>query len=194
MLRDNWKVTRNGLTEWVWLHVAYPVAEYLARLGIMKSLKVWTLIYELSPGLAGLTAFMDAASTPTARFIWWWPGSSDECDGIDTLLADVSEVIERAATPGGLDTYWIEVERLSALSSDRNGVDEATIDTTIGERQILERYTCKGDRYHDWKNGQGKLVVRELLYRARPTPELPVTIVRVTVNGDLVSSAVRRWH
>ncbi len=83
--------------------------------------------------------------------------------------------------------------RRGALTSDWNGVDETVIDATIGQRKAFELHTCKGDRFYAWKKGRGKAVARELLFQPCPTPESPVTIVRVTVNGVVVAKAVRRW-
>ncbi len=194
MLQGGLEATQSRLKTWLWIHVAYRLARLLARLGIMKSFNAWRLIYWLSPGLAGLIAFTDVAASPVKTFIWWWPGLAKVSDGLDTLLTDVSDVIERSPAPGGLDTYWVEIDRLSALVGDQNGVNENTVGESISQRNILERYTAKGDRYHDWKKGRGKSVLQELLVQACPVSQMPVTIVRVMVNGDVVMKTIRRWH
>ncbi len=147
---------KQRLFQWIWTQVTYPLAEWLARLGVMNSRRAWTLLYRVSPGLAGLTAFMDAASSLHNTFYWWWPGQTEECDDFDDLLADVSELIERAATPGGLDTYRIEIDRLSPLADEQYGVDDERIGATLHQRKALEYRSSKGDRYYDWKRRQGK--------------------------------------
>lgn len=180
--------------ETIWSRAAYPLARWLARLGVTNSRLAWGLLFMLSPGLAGLTVFTQADSGAHNTFFWWWPGPAEEEGVLESLLADVSEMIEQAAAPGGLDTYWIKVDRLAALASDQNGVDGDQVDATLHQRKVVARRCLKGDRYYDWKKGAGKARACELLAWACPTADLPVTVVKITMNGDVVARMVRRWH
>ncbi len=180
--------------ELLWHRAAYPLAVWLARMGVMKARWAWMLTYQVFPALAGLTAFMAASTKPNKIFVWGWPGPLEECGEQDDLLADVSELIERAPAPGGLDTYWIEVERLGPLAEDRCGVNAEQAQASLRQRKTIECRRCAGRRWHDWKKGDGKTRARELLAWACPTAELPVTVVCVTVNGEAVVDAVRQWR
>lgn len=180
----------NAINEWVWYRAAYPLAGWLARLGVTKSRWGWLLTYQFSPALAGLSAFISASAKPSNEFYWGWPGPNQD-DDLDGLLADVSELIERAPAPGGLDTYWITVERYSPTVEKRYSMGPDEVQRTFHLRKPAARQWVKGDRYYDWKSGGGKIQARELMVWGRPTAELPVTIVRVVVNGDVLATAVR---
>jgi hypothetical protein len=154
----------------------------------------WQILYRVSPALAGLVALMAAAEKPGSTFVWCWPGPADRNHDLDDLLADIGELIERAPSPGGLDTYWIETERLGPMASDGDGVNHEHVDATLQERATLASRCIKGDRYYNWKRGPGRDNARDLLAWAMPTAELPVTIVRVTTGGGAVRGAVGQWH
>ena len=179
---------------WVWQRVANPLAVWLAKRGLTKSRLGWRVIYAISPNLAGLTALLTEASAPHNTLYWWYgaPEEENSTDELTGLLEQVSEVINRAPTPFGMDDYKVFLARLGALPGDGKGLTWEQVDSTLEQRPTKTVQLVEGNRWHDWKHGNGEQEVRAALEQCRPQPDLPVTIIQVAVVGSSVASAVRQ--
>src|SRR6185436_5212898 len=112
----------------------------------------------------------------------------------DDLMGDIAELIEHAPAPMGADGYSVGIYRLAKLPGDEALLDEARLETTLWQRKIVASWRVRGDRYYDWRRGDGKQKVRALLEEADPTPEAPVTVIEVISTGRAIVRVIQGFE
>jgi len=122
----------------------------------------------------------------------WWYDADDQTDDLEDLVAEIGEAIVRAPSPRGNDDFVVKVLAFGPRAEDAHGV----LDTVEG-RALLCAYTlpsrwragaetCLLDRWHDWKRGDARERLAQLLREHRPTPAAPLVAVRIWSPGQLV--------
>ena len=86
-----------------------------------------------------------------------------------------------------MDEYSIEIVSLAALPSETDGVVPGRVYADLHHRRIAARKHLEGDRYYDWKKGEGQADVRAILEQLRPCPGAPLTFIRVWCYGRLLA-------
>ncbi len=151
---------------------------------------MWQAIARVWPALAGAVALL-TASDATCPIYWVWEGENADGDDatVDDILADVDEMINRAATPLGGDDYAVFVDRLGPLPGGEKGVRVMfpEFEETLRRRPILESHVLTGNRWRDWKRGDGKERLRQVLEGTQPTPDAPVTVILPVVEGAVMA-------
>ena len=160
------------------------LAAWLAVRGVGRCRPLWLLVKACSPFVAGLVLTLTELNETDNTLVWYYTEDEDP-EGVRSALAWLSERINRAPAPMGLDSYLICLDRLTALPSDdfACGLSEESIDETLSARPIAATHWLEGDRWHDWKRGRGPAETRELLADSAPNRKLPVVVLRVAVTG-----------
>jgi len=176
------------MKRWFWQRVAYRLADGLVRLGVTRRQGLWKSVYLLSPRLAGMCALFEDSTRPENTLFWSWEQGDQEHDAesVDGLLAEISTMIERAPVPLGGDDYLIFVRQYKALPGETRGVSLADMDLaeeTVPLRQLQYACNLHGNRWRDWKGGEGRTRLREALTRAEPTSQAPLAMIGVVVTG-----------
>ncbi len=182
---------KNGIDEWLWRQVTYPLAVTLVNRGITRRRRTLRWLCGQWPMLGTAVLMLAEIARPSNSIVWVW---DDEAPDIDGLLSDVAEMINRAPAPLGFDDYKVIVERLGRLPDDEDRLDLDRAEVTLTQRPVLAMQQATGDRWYDWKRGTGKQDVRALLAQAVPRPEAPMTLVRVVVTGSALAHAQPRKH
>ena len=167
----------------------------LVRLGFARRTWAWKLLYAVSPSLAGLVAITDRLLAPSEQLLWVWPGPEHETsdDEIAGILAAISEEIDRAPTPMGGDEYRVFIASYGALPGEKQGIDldDPTLPASISRRRPVETVALGGSRWHDWKHGQGKDRILDVLRQMTPGERAPVTTIRIMVEGKVAAETVQ---
>ncbi len=141
---------------------------------------LWRAVRSISPDLAWLTAALYGVYRK-ANMIFWTYDLDDDDPG--SLMPMVSENIDRAPTPLGLDRFVISVEQLASIEGDPAGMTYERADATLESRRVVRSWKLRGDRWRDWKRGSTKEELMTILQLAVPTPEAPITLIRAAVLG-----------
>lgn len=169
------------------------LAAWLAARGVGRNRLLWQLVYALSPAVAGMVSTFSEAMQPENQVVWQVEPDGDGEDSMAACLELVSEIINRAPAPMGLDGYLIVVTRLGALPGDENGLLPDWVDATLNARPALEARLLQGDRWHDWKRGDGRQALRTVLEQFQPHAHAPVTLMQVAVTGAGVVQALHAF-
>jgi len=180
-----WQPIEWGLSCWL--------AKWLIHLGVNRNPRVMVRVYRLSPSLMGLILFLSESGRASNQIYLYWDGDETPTDFGD-LMSDIAKRIESAPAPMGVDDYHIGIYRLAKLPGDEAGLGEARFDATLRQRKVIASWRVHGDRYYDWKRGDGKQQVRTLLEQADPTPDLPVTVIEVICTGRAVERTLREFE
>jgi hypothetical protein len=152
-----------------------------------------------SPAVAVFLAATAVALGELSRntFFWWENGQpsdlGDESETISNLVEDVSELINRASLPWGVDQYRIVVTRLGSLPSDDEGMDYDRAAATLASRPQMGFWDLSGSRWKNWKQGLGKEELVQTLRQAAPRTGEPVTVVQVAVLGHALARAMKNF-
>ncbi len=178
---------------WLYGVIGLRLARWLAASGLGARPWAWKLIARIWPALASAVALI-AAFENTRPIYWVWDGDEESGADVDEILADVSEMINRAPTPLGGDDYIVFVRRLGPLPGEENGarVEFPAFEETLVQREIVARWTLAGNRWRDWKRGNGKERLRRVLEEAQPTRDAPVTIIAAAVEGAVMANIFLR--
>lgn len=166
------------------------IAGWLTAHNAIRSWRAWRLLYALSPVLAGMTATLSEISDPHNTLYWWYQPNDGE-DDLGELLDEIGSTIERASTPFGMDNYRVHITRLGSLSGDGVGLDWGQVNATVDQRRARSIHVVKGNRWHDWKRGDGRAVLQVELEQCRPCAETPVTVIQIAVAGAAVARVLR---
>jgi hypothetical protein len=124
-------------------------------------------------------------------FLWSWDGPDDYAGDVDELLDDIDEVVRRAPSPLGADEFFIRVATYGGRPQDVDGVE-----TTHEGRQVLSSQSLFIDRYHDWRRGDAKERLLDVLRESVPRPTAPLMAVGIFPFGEALAAMLRtgRWH
>ena len=180
------------LRELLWQGLGVPLTFTLIRCGVTRNRRAWDILHRISPLLAGAAVLLEEECLSTNMLIWYYDAASanENAAEIDGMLADIHEMIVRAPAPFGEDEYAVTVLRLSPMAGDELGLDDERIDATLSSRPVLSQSERRGDRYYDWKRGDGPLAIAALLEQVVPDPSAPVTVVRVRMIGRAIARAL----
>jgi hypothetical protein len=167
------------------------IANWLAQKGAGRNRLLWRAIYAISPVLAGMVVTFSEAMQPQNQLVWFH--TQDENAGVEEVLARISEMINRAPAPMGLDGYHVFLTSLVSLPGDERGLTQDQVDETLEDRPARYMRLVQGDRWHDWKRGSGQQELRDTLEDYQPQPDAPVTLVQVAVTGAGVARTLRAF-
>lgn len=167
------------------------LAAWLASKGAARNRLAWRLVYAVSPLLAGMVSTFAEALEPENQLVWWYDPAGD-ASAIDGVLGEVSDMINRAPTPFGLDGYHVFFTSLGTIPGDEQLTGEKA-DATLNRRLAKSVHLVAGNRWHDWKRGDGAQAVRTILDRFRPCSDAPVTLIQVAVTGSGVLHSLRAF-
>lgn len=171
--------------------IEHSLALWLLRRGVTQRRWMWNTVYAFMPSLAALAAGLSEVYRPGNSIIWYY-SPDDEVDDLDGLLAEVDSIIQRAPTPFGNDNFVVVIERRSAQCGDETGLTFERAEETLDQHPVVQVRDMHGNRWQDWKRGDAKQVLSEMLKAAIPTPEMPITLIRAAVMGrSLVRLAAR---
>ncbi len=176
-----------------WTEVAaHWIAVRLIRIGATRRRWSLRLLLAISPDLVGLAMCIEEIYRPSNSLLWIL-GSNDDGTS-DDVLAEVNEMIERAPTPFGNDNFIIVVERRASLPDDGDGFDLSPdhVEATLEQRALAEEMVLRGNRWINWKRGNSKQELLEILAKAVPTVEASVTLVRAVVMGRSMARLAAR--
>jgi hypothetical protein len=168
------------------------IAAWLASRGIGRNRLLWQLVYAVSPVMAGMVATFSEALAPENQLVWWYEPESDG-DIVQGVLDEVDELITRAPTPLGLDSYCVFVTVLGRIAGDPAQMTGDRADETLHARPAVAVQLVEGDRWRDWKRGNGRDAMREVLERLHPRWNAPVTLIQVAVVGSGVARSLRAF-
>jgi hypothetical protein len=168
------------------------IAAWLAARGVGRNRLLWQLVYALSPVVAGMVSTFSEAMQPENQLVWWHDPESDT-HVIQGILDEVGELITRAPTPLGLDTYCVFVTSLGGIPGDPAQMTGDQADETLHARPAVAVQLVEGDRWRDWKRGSGRDSMGEVLERLHPRPDRPVTLIQVAVVGSGVARSLRAF-
>ncbi len=179
----------NRWEAWLYDTIGLRLARWLAASGLGTRPRAWKLIARVWPALASAVALMAAFET-TRPIYWVWDGDEENGADVNEILADVSEMVNRAPTPLGGDDYVVFVRRLGPLPGEEEDVqvEFPAFEETLTQREIVARWTLAGNRWRDWKRGNGKERLRRVLEAARPTRDAPVTVIAAAVEGAVMAN------
>ncbi len=180
-----------GIVKWM-QQVEMRLAAGLLRLGVSRHLPLFNFFYQLMPALVCLAVTLEELHRPSNGFFWYY-GPQEPEDDLDGMVADVSEIINRARTPLGQDDYIILVLRLEALPGDEAGLTPERIEDTLVRRRAVENCKLTGNRWAKWKNGDGRQELLSVLQGAAPTPLAPVTMIQAAVLGMISERLYARF-
>lgn len=174
------------------------LANRLIRLGVTRSRILWTVLYHLAPHLAGFCALLEDTQRAENTLFWCWepdPPDSDPEQEDDTF-DQVSEMIERAPVLFGDDDYIVFVRQYGHTSGEKclyvTSFEHAV--ETIPHRQMVYACEVRGNRWRDWKRGEGRAELQAALRRAEPTSQAPLTMIGVLVFGRATARLVLRFQ
>jgi len=79
----------------------------------------------------------------------------------------------------------------SPLPADQEHMESpGYLESTLPQRSIITEWKVGGNRWRDWKRGNGKDALRRLLCDAAPDKDRPVTLVSAVMIGTAVARAV----
>lgn len=182
------------MERWFWQRRAYRLAGILVRLGAARRRGLWLAVHRLSPRLAGLCLLYEDSARPENTLYWAWePGDDQQEEGtVEAVLAEVSAMVDRAPVPLGGDDYLIFVRQYLALPGEEQGVplaDLDRLDETIPLRERGYAGNLRGNRWSDWKHGEGPAALRRALVRAEPAAKAPLTLICVVIAGRAAGRA-----
>lgn len=172
--------------------VAHWIAVWLIRIGATRQRWSLRLLLAISPDLVGLAMCLEEIYR-TSNMVLWILGPEDEGTSNDVLMM-VDEMIERAPTPFGNDNFVIIVERRAALPGDGDGSDllQKEVEATLAHRTLIDSMVLRGNRWKDWKHGDSKQRLLEMLDKAFPSVEASVTLIRAAVMGHSMARLAAR--
>jgi len=177
---------KERIDEWVWQRTTHPLAVMLVNSGIARRPRMLGWLCKVSPLLGVAVMMLGEMVRPDNVIVCYWNGCEDD---VEDVLADISEMINRAPSPMGHDEYKIVVERMSRLPDDAPHRDWDWIDNSIPRRRVLEARQVFGDRWYDWKRGSGRQQARDALEQCLPCFDMPVMLVRMAVSGAALQHA-----
>ena len=168
------------------------IAAWFAGQGVGRNRLLWRLVYALSPVVAGMVSTFSEAMEPENQLVWWY---DLECDAnvVEGVLDEIGALITRAPTPLGLDTYCVFVSTMGSILADSNGMTGDRADETLHTRPVVATQVVEGDRWRDWKRGEGRGILRVVLKRLHPRSDAPVTLIQVAVVGKGVARSLRSF-
>ena len=182
------KDTQGKLAAWAWERLSHPIAYWLLREGITSHPTLIHALFHLFPVFTTLIFLLEDAILSENTYIWYWDGAPVE--EVDDLLEDIHEHITRSAIPYGGDDYFVIATSLEAMPGEENGVDPAKLDDSLPFRRAITTEESGGNRWRDWKRGQGKIALQTILEKFRPGPRAPVTVIRVSLCGRAIARAL----
>jgi len=177
---------------WKFVPNREQVAAWLTALGAGRSRPFWQLIYAFSPAVTGMVSTLTEASRPENQVVWWF-AEETSAEVIEGILDEVSELIVRAPTPLGLDSYCVFISALGKLPDDPLPMTAERADETLDARPAVAARVVEGKRWRDWKHGHGRAAVRKTLEQLAPQPGAPVTLIQVAVIGSGVAHSLRAF-
>ncbi len=170
----------------------HRIAVWLICIGVTRQRWSLRLLLAIFPDLVGLAMCIEEIYRPDNSLLWVL-GPKDEGTSND-VIAEVNEMIERAPTPFGNDNFIIVVERRASLPEDGDGADLSPehVEATLDQRVLAETIVLRGNRWKDWKRGNSKQHLLEVLTKAFPTMEASVTLVRAAVMGRSMARLAAR--
>jgi hypothetical protein len=121
-----------------------------------------------------------------SRFTWVW--MSEETDArLVSLMEAVDAAICRAPCPLGIDEFLVRVQVFG-----RHPEDGSEIVPTVHGRPLLHEFTLEPvdpfliSRHRDWRSGQARPRLENLLRQHRPSLVAPMLAVSVISMGGLV--------
>jgi len=182
--------------EWnnrLWMDVAaHGIAVWLIRIGGTRQRWSLRLLLAIFPDVVGLAMCIEEIYRPGNSLLWILGPNNDGTS--DDVLAEVNEIIERAPTPFGNDNFIIVVERRASLPGDGNGSDltPERVESTLDHRTLVEKMVLRGSRWNNWKRGNSKQELLEVLAKAIPTVETSATLIRAAVMGRSMARLAAR--
>ncbi len=162
---------------------SHRIALWVSQMGFTR--KRWSLRFLLAgfPDLLETTLCLEEIYR-TSNIVLWILGPEDEGTANDVLIM-VDEMIERAPTPFGNDNFVIIVERRLSLPGDGDGSEllQQEVESTLAHRALADSIVLRGNRWKDWKHGDSKQRLLEMLDKASPTVDASVTLIRAAVLG-----------
>lgn len=168
------------------------LAAWLASRGVGRNRLLWQLVCACSPVVAGMVSTFSETMQPENQLVWWHTVERD-ADTVQGVLDEIGELITRAPTPLGLDTYCVFVTALGKIPGDPVQMTGDRADETLHMRPAVSLQLVEGDRWRDWKRGAGREAMREALERLGPCPDAPVTLIQVAVVGSGVARSLRAF-
>jgi len=180
------------LTYWIYRFVTVPLVSLLVRLGTSHRAWLWRSVYSLSPYLAGFCIFMEDFQRPENILLWYWREGDPEEDPESVLLtlADIDEMIKRAPVPLGDENFLIMIRQFGTTDKERDHFDfdrDDEVDRYIQSHALVGAWNLQGNRWFDWKKGQAKERLQDILNLAQPNPRAPLIVIGVIVVGRAVA-------
>jgi hypothetical protein len=180
---------------WIWRHLAHPLAWSLREM-VVRRQWMFALLQRLSPNFLALALSLGELSRNT--FIWWMDGGpfdlAEENQTITSLVEDISDLINRTSLPWGVDRYRIVVTRLGSLPTDSQSLDYDKASASLITRPQKGCWDLSGNRWKDWKQGDGQGNLFQVLRQAAPYNDEPVTVVQVAVLGHSLAYVMNNFQ
>ena len=160
------------------------LASYLAARTAWADGWRWRLLRRFWPLFAMLVAVDYEALLAENTLFWVYTACEDD---FDSLLDDIGEQICRAPAPLGADEYFIRTEQLTAVPNEMADMPIEWLEATLPQRKRIASKVVSGDRWYDWKHGQGRQELRAMLALMKPSTEFPVTLIRIVVTGQVIA-------
>lgn len=108
------------------------------------------------------------------------------------LIEQIDQVIQEAPSPVGIDDFMIRVRVFKRLPNPGSCGTEPNWRRLLAHEFFLgsEEQDCLISRHRDWKHGDAKQRLANLLSEHRPTPKLLVEVA-VTSTGQLLIELIR---
>jgi len=179
------------LQQLFWQKIANPMAWRLRR-AVTDRPWLFFLLQRLSPTFLAQALVFGELERNT--FLWWVEGELDSEtveENLSSLLAEISELINRSSLPWGMDRYKIVVSRLASLPHDKKGLNYQAASDSMAIREQRHCWDLTGSRWLDWKQGIGQAQLAALLEQAAPNDDEPVTVIQVALLGHSLARLMK---
>ena len=180
---------------WIRRYITVPLVSMLVLLGTNRNTWLWRIVYFLSPYLAGFCVLMEDSRRPENTLLWYWQEGDPEKDpqSVDMTMADIDEMTKRAPVPFGGDDFLIMIRQYGALPSRDNRFNfdqNEDVERFLKNHPLIRAWNLPGNRWKDWKKGQAKERLQDILNSAEPNRLAPLTMICVVIIGRAVARSI----
>jgi hypothetical protein len=186
---DNW---REKITLWM----SGELVNLLYRAGVHRSFTAFSWLIHFWP-MAALAIYQCECGRHNTFLLCCLDrelGEDEESDYLGDVMTEMKETIERSSSPMGYDEYGVIAQRLGPIPGEKGGVrsgDISFLKKTLDKRPVLDTKIIQGDRYYDWYRGDGRAQLLEIIHWADPTPDAPVSVLRLLCSGQGLASIAK---